>query len=205
MSVFWRFRVSSSVKIFCLLPWQTMPSTVRGRNSPFSCKNCTIFLRPCGKIFHWGIEKLENWQAAFQRLGRPQGKPHSSGWAARKDCHIPATGPPARDFIGWRADRDLRDLRDHREVARARLRAMPFASAKQMLPRHAIRQQAFFWREAPPRRAPGGLGGPGGPGPGARHAPAASRLPSHSHAPSCPPRQRARHRCRALRACHGLY
>ena len=51
---------------------------------------------------------------------------------------LQVVGPPARIAIRRRAGRDLRDLQDLREAAGARLRAPPFARAKQMLPRPAI-------------------------------------------------------------------
>ena len=50
------------------------------------------------------------------------------GGDARR-CALPMDGPPARDSIGRRAGRDLR------EMTGARLCATPFTSAKQMLPR----------------------------------------------------------------------
>ena len=45
------FGPDSSVKMSCQIPWQSVPTTVRGHNSPFSCNDCIIFWRVCGKVF----------------------------------------------------------------------------------------------------------------------------------------------------------
>ncbi len=93
-------------------------------------------------------------------------------------------GPPAGNFIFWRADQDTQDIQDTHDGGKVGLRAEPLS--------HWV----CYQYEVPSRRSPGSLGCPGclGQGVGARSGqvpiwPLARRQYAARGAPqTCPPR-----------------
>ena len=124
----------------------------RGHSSPFSCQDCSIIFRACGKVFwraevfllvcYWGatgqpISALRtsmapSWVSWGSWVSWPR---HWSREAARRlpgprqvaihSQPLPVDGPPARHFIFRRADQDTRDTQDTQDRADAWCEALP--------------------------------------------------------------------------------
>ena len=128
-------------------------------------------------------------------LLRPHGEPPSwrrangqaaSSWrAARKECHWKLAGrPKGVPFSSGRAGTAGTTETAGKWQAMLPRQAIGLGEGNAAAPSHWLGRspQAFFKREAPSRRNPGGLGGPGGPG--------SRRQSAKRPAPAQPPARR---------------